>query len=303
MLTVPKSRVVRGFSFFGVSFVYVIFEEGTDVYWARSRVLEYLSSAARRLPQGVTPSLGPDATGVGWVYQYVVRGAQRSLAELRTIQDWYFRFGLSNASGVAEVASVGGFVKQYSVVIDPRRLQALGIPLSHWRVIKESNMDVGGRTSKCRRQSSPCAAAAISRTCPTSSKSWSRTRAAFRCCSRTWRASSSPPTSAAASPKWTARARCRRHRPSALRRERALGHRQRQTEYRRDRAEPAEGVSVEAVYDRSLSSTAIDTLKRTLIEESLIVALVCVIFLLHARSALVAIITLPLGILIAYICM
>src|SRR3989440_665678 len=147
MLSVPKSRVVRGFSFFGVSFVYVIFEDGTDLYWARSRVLEYLSSAARRLPAGVAPSLGPDATGVGWAYQYVVRGAQKSLAELRTIQDWYVRYGIAKAEGVAEVASVGGFVKQYSVVIDPRRLQALGIPLAKIReALRTSNMDVGGRT-------------------------------------------------------------------------------------------------------------------------------------------------------------
>jgi Cu(I)/Ag(I) efflux system membrane protein CusA/SilA len=147
MLSVPKSRVVRGFSFFGVSFVYVIFEDGTDLYWARSRVLEYLSSAARRLPAGIVPSLGPDATGVGWVYQYVVRGAQRSLAELRTIQDWYVRYGIAKVEGVAEVASVGGFVKQYSVVIDPRRLQALDIPLSKIReALRTSNMDVGGRT-------------------------------------------------------------------------------------------------------------------------------------------------------------
>ena len=147
MLSVPKSKVVRGFSFFGVSFVYVIFEDGTDLYWARSRVLEYLSSAARRLPAGVTPSLGPDATGVGWVYQYVVRGTQKSLAELRTIQDWYIRYSLAKAEGVAEVASVGGFVKQYSVVVDPRRLQALGIPVSKIRdAIRSSNMDVGGRT-------------------------------------------------------------------------------------------------------------------------------------------------------------
>ena len=147
LLSVPKSRVVRGFSFFGVSFVYVIFEDGTDLYWARSRVLEYLSSAARRLPAGVAPSLGPDATGVGWVYQYVVRGAQRSLAELRTIQDWYVRYGVAKAEGVAEVASVGGFVKQYSIVIDPRRLQAFGIPLAKIRdVLRASNMEVGGRT-------------------------------------------------------------------------------------------------------------------------------------------------------------
>jgi len=147
MLSVPKSKVVRAFSFFGVSFVYVIFEDGTDLYWARSRVLEYLNAAAGRLPSGVTPSLGPDATGVGWVYQYVVRGAQRSLAELRSVQDWYIRYGLAKAEGVAEVASVGGFVKQYSVVIDPRRLQALGISLGSVRTaIKSSNIDVGGRT-------------------------------------------------------------------------------------------------------------------------------------------------------------
>jgi Cu(I)/Ag(I) efflux system membrane protein CusA/SilA len=147
MLSVPKSRAVRGFSFFGVSFVYIIFEDGTDLYWARSRVLEYLSSAARRLPVGVAPTLGPDATGVGWVYQYVVRGAQKNLAELRTIQDWYVRYGIAKSEGVAEVASVGGFVKQYSVVIDPRRLQALGIPLAKIRdAVRTSNMDVGGRT-------------------------------------------------------------------------------------------------------------------------------------------------------------
>src|SRR5437763_1947213 len=147
MLSVPKSRVVRGFSFFGVSFVYVIFEDGTDLYWARSRVLEYLSSAARRLPPGVAPTLGPDATGVGWVFQYVVRGAQKSLAELRTIQDWYVRYGIAKSEGVAEVASVGGFVKQYSIVIDPRRLQALGIPVAKIReAVRSSNMDVGGRT-------------------------------------------------------------------------------------------------------------------------------------------------------------
>ncbi len=147
MLTVPKSRVVRGFSYFGVSFVYVIFEDGTDIYWARSRVLEYLNAAARRLPNGVTPTLGPDATGVGWVYQYALLAKDRSLAELRSLQDWYVRYGLSKAEGVAEVASVGGFVKQYNVVIDPQRLRGFGIPLSKVRdAVRASNMDVGGRT-------------------------------------------------------------------------------------------------------------------------------------------------------------
>ena len=146
MLSVPRSKVVRGFSFFGVSFVYVVFEDGTDIYWARSRVLEYLSAAARNLPSGVTPSMGPDATGVGWVYQYVVMAAQRTLAELRSTQDWQVRFAVAKAEGVAEVASVGGFVRQYSVVVDPRRLKAFEIPLSKVKdAIRASNMDVGGR--------------------------------------------------------------------------------------------------------------------------------------------------------------
>src|SRR6516165_10484674 len=147
MLSVPRSRVVRAFSFFGVSFVYIIFEDGTDLYWARSRVLEYLNTATQRLPAGVTPTLGPDATGVGWIYEYVVRGEQKSLAELRTIQDWLVRYGIAKAEGVAEVAGVGGFVKQYSVVVDPRRLQALGISIDKVRAaLRASNRDVGGRT-------------------------------------------------------------------------------------------------------------------------------------------------------------
>ena len=147
MLTVPRSKVVRGFSFFGVSFVYVIFEDGVDVYWARSRVLEFLSSATKRLPAGVTPVLGPDATGVGWVYQYALIAKNMTLAELRSLQDWTLRYGLAKAEGVAEVASVGGFVRQYNVVVDPNRLRALDIPLSRIReVIRANNADVGGRT-------------------------------------------------------------------------------------------------------------------------------------------------------------
>src|SRR4030081_2056093 len=147
MLTVPKSKVVRGFSFFGVSFVYIIFEDGTDIYWARSRVLEYLNAAARKLPAGVTPTLGPDATGVGWVYQYALQSKDKSLADLRSLQDWTIRYGISKAEGVAEVASVGGFVKQYNIIVDPNRLRSLNIPLAKVRdVIRGSNMDVGGRT-------------------------------------------------------------------------------------------------------------------------------------------------------------
>ena len=146
MLSVPKSKVVRGFSFFGASFVYIIFEDGTDIYWARSRVLEYLSSAASRLPAGVAPALGPDATGVGWVYQYAVLGANRSLAELRTLQDWFIRYQLWKAEGVSEVASIGGFVQTYQVTVDPDKLRAYGIPLMKVaQAIRDSNCDVGGR--------------------------------------------------------------------------------------------------------------------------------------------------------------
>jgi Cu(I)/Ag(I) efflux system membrane protein CusA/SilA len=146
MLAVPRSRAVRGFSFFGVSFVYIIFEDGTDIYWARSRVLEYLNSGAQKLPADVRPTLGPDATGVGWVYQYVVLGANRSLAELRSLQDWYIRFALAKAEGVAEVASVGGFVRQYNVVVDPAKLRSFGVPLGRViAAIRASNREVGGR--------------------------------------------------------------------------------------------------------------------------------------------------------------
>src|SRR5688572_20899736 len=147
MLSVPRSRVVRGFSFFGVSFVYVIFDDGTDIYWARSRVLEYLNVAAQKLPRGITPNLGPDASGVGWVYQYALTGQGDDLSQQRSQQDWHVRFAVAKAEGVAEVASVGGYVKQYAVVIDPLRLKALDIPLDDVRdAIRASNLDVGGRT-------------------------------------------------------------------------------------------------------------------------------------------------------------
>jgi Cu(I)/Ag(I) efflux system membrane protein CusA/SilA len=146
MLSVPKSKVVRGFSFFGASFVYIIFEDGTDIYWARSRVLEYLNFAAGRMPKGITPQIGPDATGVGWVYQYALLAKDKTLAELRSIQDWYVRYQLTKAHGVAEVASVGGFVQTYQVTVDPVKLRAYGIPLMKVaQVIRDSNRDVGGR--------------------------------------------------------------------------------------------------------------------------------------------------------------
>jgi copper/silver efflux system protein len=306
MLSVPKSRVVRGFSFFGVSFVYVIFEDGTDLYWARSRVLEYLSSAARRLPAGVAPSLGPDATGVGWVYQYVVRGAQKSLAELRTIQDWYIRYGLAKAEGVAEVASVGGFVKQYSVVVDPRRLQALGIPLAKIReALRTSNMDVGGRTVELAETEFAVRGRGYIKNLSDLEQIVVKSERGVPVLLKDVARVELTPDERRGITEMDGEGEVvsgivlQRFGENALSVIRNV----------KDRiAEIApslpQGVTIDSVYDRSdLIYRAIDTLKRTLVEESAIVALVCVIFLLHVRSALVAIITLPIGILIAYLCM
>ena len=146
MLSVPFAKVVRGYSFFGISFVYIIFEDGTDLYWARSRVMEYLNYVSGRLPRGVTPSLGPDATGVGWVYEYTLESDRHDLAQLRSIQDWFLRYELAGVPGVAEVASIGGYVKQYQVIVDPNKLIAYNIPLQKIKMaVQRSNNDVGGK--------------------------------------------------------------------------------------------------------------------------------------------------------------
>src|SRR4029450_4282313 len=147
MLSVPRAKGVRGYSFYGSSFVYVIFEDGTDPYWARSRVLEYLSGLSGRLPQGVVPSLGPDATGVGWAFMYSLNSKERSLAELRSMQDWYLKYQLTAVEGVSEVASIGGFVKQYQVTVDPTKLRAYNLSIADVSIaIKKSNGEVGGRS-------------------------------------------------------------------------------------------------------------------------------------------------------------
>ncbi len=306
MLTVPRSRVVRGFSFFGVSFVYVIFEDGTDIYWARSRVLEYLSAAGKRLPAGVTPALGPDATGVGWVYQYAVVGKNKSLAELRSLQDWEIRFALAKAEGVAEVASVGGFVKQYSVVVDPGRMRSLGIPLSKVReVIRQNNMDVGGRTVELAEHEFMVRGRGyiknVSDLERTVVKADGGTPILLKDIARVELAPDERRGIAELNGEGEVASGIALQRFGAN----ALNV---ITNIKARLAEIApslpSGVEILPVYDRSeLIYRAIDTLRRTLLEESLVVALVCFAFLLHVRSALVAILMLPVGILMSFLAM
>ncbi len=306
MLSVPKSKVVRGFSFFGASFVYVIFEDGTDIYWARSRVLEYLNFAAGRLPRGVTPQLGPDATGVGWVYQYAVVSAQHTLAELRTIQDWYLRYQLAKAPGVAEVASVGGFVQQYQVTVDPTKLRAYNIPLAKVaQVIRESNRDVGGRVIEMaeaeymvRGRGYLRGRADIEQLVVKSDKG---TPVLIRDIARVELGPDERRglTELNGEGEVVSGIVMARYGQNAL----EVIHNLKAKIEEVKSGLPA-GVEVVTTYDRSdLIHRAIDTLKRTLIEESLIVAAVCIVFLLHVRSALVAILMLPVGILIAFIAM
>jgi Cu(I)/Ag(I) efflux system membrane protein CusA/SilA len=306
MLTVPKSRVVRGFSYFGVSFVYVIFEDGTDIYWARSRVLEFLNAAARRLPIGVTPTLGPDATGVGWVYQYALLSKHHSLAELRSLQDWYVRYGLSKAEGVAEVASVGGFVKQYNVVIDPQRLRSFGIPLSKVRdAIRASNMDVGGRTVELSEFEFVVRGRGYLKGIPDLQKIVLKNEGGTPVLMQdVARVELGPDerrglTELNGEGEVTSGIVLQRFGANALD---VIDN------VKKRIAELAgslpKGVEIQAVYDRStLIHAAIETLRRTLLEESAIVALVCVVFLLHVRSALVAILMLPVGVLMAFAAM
>jgi Cu(I)/Ag(I) efflux system membrane protein CusA/SilA len=306
MLSVPYARTVRGYSFFGLSFVYVLFEDDTDLYWARSRVLESLDVVSARLPPNVTPTLGPDATGVGWIYQYALidRSGRHDLADLRSIQDWYLRYALQTVPGVSEVASLGGFVRQYQVEVDPNALSSYGIQLSQVRLaIQRSNVDVGGRLVEMAETE-------------------------FMVRGRGYIESLEDLEGIAVGTDG-------RGTPILLR---DIAHIQVGPELRRGLAELdgegevaagivimrsgenalevirnvrarlaeleaglPEGVEIVTVYDRSLLiERAVGNLRKTLIEESLIVALVCVVFLFHVRSALVAILTLPLGVLISF---
>ena len=306
MLAVPKSKVVRGFSFFGASFVYVIFEDGTDIYWARSRVLEYLNFASKKLPEGVTPTLGPDATGVGWVYQYVLEGEQWSLDQLRAIQDWYVRYQLTKAPGVAEVASVGGFVRQYSVTVDPGRLRQYGIPLSRVsEVIASSNRDVGGRVLEMAETEYMIRGRGYLRGIEDIEQLVVKAEDGTPVLVGDLARVELVPDERRGVTELDGEGEAVGGIAVARYGENALtvieGLKQKIAEIGPGLPE---GVSIRAVYDRSdLIHRAIATLRWTLFEESLIVALVCIVFLFHVRSALVAIIMLPVGVLIAFLAM
>jgi Cu(I)/Ag(I) efflux system membrane protein CusA/SilA len=307
MLAVPFAKDVRGYSFFGFSFVYIIFEDGTDLYWARSRVLEYLSGIQGTLPPEAKVELGPDATGVGWVYEYVLQSDRHSLQELRSLQDWYLRYELTSVEGVAEVASVGGYVKQYQVTVDPVKLQGYDIPLSKLReALKRSNSDVGGRLVEMAETEfmvrglgyfeglddvenvpvgvSPMGTPVLIKDVAEVGLGPELRRGLVELDGEgevvggivVMRLGENALTT-------IARVKDKLH---------AL------------QAGLPDGVEIVPVYDRStLIETAIHVLKRKLSEELLVVALVCFVFLLHFRSAFVAVFTLPVGILISFLVM
>jgi len=307
MLSVPKSKVVRGYSFYGFSFVYVIFEDGTDPYWARSRVLEYLSAIGGQLPKGVTPSLGPDATGVGWAFMYALNSTNRSLAELRSMQDWYLKYQLTSVEGVAEVASLGGFVKQYQVTVDPTRLRAYGLSVSEVSMaVQRSNGEVGGRSIEMAEKEFIL-----------------RVRGYIQSLDDLKKVAIG--VGASGVPILLGEIANVQFGPDMRRGIAELngegetvggivvvryGANARQViqdvKKRLDQAMKGlpDDVTYTVAYDRSaLIQRAVKTLEEKLIEESIVVALVCVAFLLHFRSALVAILILPIAVLMSFLIM
>ena len=308
MLAVPYAKVVRGYSFFNMSFVYIIFEDGTDLYWARSRVLEYLNYVAKRLPPGVTPTLGPDATGVGWVYEYTLDGGNKyDLQQLRSIQDWYLRYELTSVPGVSEVASIGGYVKQYQVEVDPNKLKAYNIPLSKVNMaIKRSNNDVGGRLVESGETEFMVRGLGYIKsiqdvenipvgTDPSGTPILIKNIADVHLGPELRRGLAD----------WNGEGETvggiivMRYGENALKTIHAV--KQKLEELKKGLPE---GVTIKTAYDRSsLIERAIDNLKGKLLEESIIVALVTILFLLHFRSAFVAIFTLPMGILMSFLVM
>ena len=309
MLKVPGAETVRGYSFFGVSFVYVIFDDDTDLYWARSRVLEYLSGIRGKLPTTAEPALGPDATGLGWVFQYVLEDTTgvMSLADLRSLQDWYLRYQLTAVPGVSEVASVGGFERMYEVTLDPVRLRGFGVPVTRvMEAIRASNEDVGAMVIElAEREYMIRGLGYIEHMADVESIVLGATPGGTPIRVADIATVQLAPQVRRGVTDWNGRGDAvggivvMRFGENAL------------ATIQRVKAKLAEledglppGVVVRTVYDRSiLIERAITTLKEKLIEESLVVALVCMVFLFHFRSALVAILTLPLVILMAFIAM
>jgi len=309
LLKVPGARTVRGYSFFGVSFVYVIFEDGTDLYWARTRVLEVLSAIRGKLPEAAQTALGPDATGLGWVYQYVLEDTtgRRSLAELRAIQDWYLRYQLTAVPGVSEVAGVGGFEKTYEVTVDPAKLRAYGIPVTAViGALQASNRDAGAMMMELSEREYMVRGLGylggiedIENVVVSATATGTPVRIADIA-----RVQLSPGVRRGVADldgrgDVVGGIVVMRHGENALATIDRVKAKLAEIE-----AGLPEGVVITPVYDRSdLIHRAIDTLKEKLFEESVVVALVAVVFLFHARSALVAILTLPVGILMAFIVM
>ena len=307
MLAVPFAKVVRGYSFFGFSFVYVIFEDGTDLYWARSRVLESLSYAAGRLPQGVRPALGPDATGVGWAFMYALKSDRHDLSELRSIQDWFLKYELTSVQGVAEVASIGGFVKQYQITVDPNRLRAYNIPISQIRnAVARSNSDAGGRLLEVAEKEFMIRGLGYIESLDD-----------IRRIALGVNEAGSPillqdvarvqlgPEMRRGVVDWNGEGETVggivvvRHGVDTFSTIRAVKQKLEDI-----RPGLPEGVEIAVAYDRStLIERTIESLKTSLAQQLGIVALVCLVFLFHARSALVAIISLPIGVLMAFIVM
>ncbi|MDH4351352.1 MAG: CusA/CzcA family heavy metal efflux RND transporter, partial [Gemmatimonadota bacterium] len=307
MLKVPGARVVRGYSFFGLSLVYVIFEDGTDIYWARSRVLEYLNGIRRQLPQGVEPTLGPDATGVGWVFEYTLESDSLDLAQLRSLQDWNIRYQLTAVPGVSEVASVGGFVKQYQVEVSPERLRAFNIPVTRVaQAIGAHNVDIGarvlemgGREYMIRGLGYLKGVTDIENVTVGATMNGTPIRVADVATVQVGPAPRRGTVDLDGKGEVVAGIVVMRFGSDALRTIEAV-------KARLDviRAGLPAGVRLRTAYDRSdLIHRAIGTLREKLFEESLIVAAVTVVFLLHFRSAFVAIVSLPVGILISFIIM
>ncbi len=309
MLSVPKATNVRGYSFFGDSYIYVIFEDGTDPYWARSRVLEYLSQAASKLPPDARPELGPDATGVGWVFEYALvdRNNNHDLAQLRSLQDWYLKFELQTVPGVSEVATIGGMVKQYQVVVDPGSLRAYGLNLSQIRkAIQRGNQESGGSVIEMGEAEYMIRATGYIdsiedlREIPLGMSSMGvpitlKDVAQIRLGPQMRRGIAELDGEGEV----VGGVVIMRFGENALS---VIANVKKKLE-ELSRGLP-EGVEVVPTYDRSgLIHRAVETLNGKLLEEFLVVALVCVVFLFHLRSALVVILSLPVGILVAFIVM